>query len=99
MKGTIIRSRVQWHHEGEKLTCFFCSLESHNYIEKTIKHIDNQNRIITSQKEILGELKKFYEKPLKSNDHNLLDENLDQLFHKINNIQKLTPKDAKILQF
>ena len=54
MKGSIIRSRVQWHNEGEKPTCFFCSLESHNYIEKTIKRIHNHNRIITNQEEILG---------------------------------------------
>ena len=69
MKGSIIRSTVQWHNEGEKPTRFFCSLESHNYIEKTIKRIDNQNRIITNQKEILGELGKFYEKLFKSNDY------------------------------
>ena len=98
MKGNIIRSRVQWHNEGEKPIRFFCSLERLNYIEKTIKRIDNQNRIITNQKEILGEFGKFYEKLFKSNDHNLPDANLDKLFHKINNIQKLTPKDSSNLE-
>ena len=37
-------------------------------------------------------------KIFKSNDHNLPDANLDQIFHKINNIQKLTPKDSSNLE-
>ena len=39
MKGHYVRSRVQWLHEGERPTKYFCSLEQHNYLNKTIKKV------------------------------------------------------------
>ena len=61
MKGHYVRSRVQWLHEGERPTKYFCSLEQHNYLNKTIKKVKKKdNTLITDQGQILLELKNFY---------------------------------------
>ena len=39
LKGQWVRSRTQWNIEGEKPTKYFCSLETKNYLSKTIKHL------------------------------------------------------------
>ena len=46
IEASSVRSRVQWLIQGEKPTKYFCSLEKNNYIEKTIKCIqdDKQNK-------------------------------------------------------
>ena len=35
-KGAIMRSRIQWHNEGEKNTKYFLSLEKRHYKQGTI---------------------------------------------------------------
>ena len=39
IRGHQIRSRIQWLGDGEKPSKYFCSLERHNYTDKTIKKI------------------------------------------------------------
>lgn len=57
----MIRSKVKWVEEGEKPTRYFCSLESRNYINKTIPKIKNEDGIIINkQEDILSEVKNFY---------------------------------------
>ena len=71
IKGIIVRSRVRWAEEGEKPTKYFCSLESRNYINKTISRVEKDNgQIITKQENILLEVKQFYENLYKSHDFN-----------------------------
>ena len=61
IKGSIIRSRVKWLTDGEKPSKYFCMLENHRYIEKTIKHLKNEkNENIYEQDNILKEIHKFY---------------------------------------
>ena len=61
IQGLLIRSRVRWAEEGEKPTKYFCSLESRNYINKTIpKVIKDDGNIISKQEEILNEIQLFY---------------------------------------
>lgn len=36
LQGHIIRSRAKWVEEGEKPSKYFCSLESRNFLNKTI---------------------------------------------------------------
>lgn len=36
IKGNMIRSRVQFIEEGEKPSNYFCNLENHNFVNKTI---------------------------------------------------------------
>ena len=60
MKGHYVRSRVQWLHEGERPTKYFCSLEQHNYLNKTIKKVKKKDStLITDQGQILLELNFF----------------------------------------
>lgn len=41
LQGHIIRSRAKWVEEGEKPSKYFCSLESRNFLNKTIKKSRN----------------------------------------------------------
>ena len=62
IKGIIVRSRVRWAEEGEKPTKYFCSVESRNYINKTISRVEKDNgQIVTKQENILLEVIQFYE--------------------------------------
>lgn len=59
--GQMIRSRINWLQDGEKPSKYFSSLENKNYLEKTIQKLKIEaNKIISNQKEILNEVKKFY---------------------------------------
>ena len=63
LKGSIIRSRAKWLGEGEKSSKFFCMLENHRYIEKTIKNIKNEKgENIIELEIILIEIHNFYYK-------------------------------------
>lgn len=62
LQGIMVRARLRWAEQGEKPTKYFCSLESRNYVNKTIsKLIKEDGKIITKQKDILEEVKNFYE--------------------------------------
>ena len=61
LKGHIIRSRVQHIDKGEKPTKYFCGLEQHNSINKTLNELELDNgTIITEQNAILKETEIFY---------------------------------------
>ena len=63
MQGVRIRSRVNWLRNGEKPSKLFCNLEKHNYTDKTVRRLRNQEGInIFDQKLILAEMKTFYER-------------------------------------
>ena len=98
LEGNIIRSRAQWHQEGEKPSKFFCNLESYNYTEKTVKRLICGSNIIANQKEILLEIQKFYKNLFKCNNNNLSDSNLDEIFQNLNGCKKLSPEDAKVIE-
>ena len=90
MQGHQIRSRVEWVSEGEKPSKYFLALERHNYIDKTIKRIKRKDdTYITNQKEILAELRLFYSKLFKTQDHKLEEYDLNVLLQGCN-VNKLT---------
>ena len=61
IQGILIRAKIKWAEEGEKPTRYFCSLESRNFVNKTIPKVQQENGIvITSQEEILKEVQHFY---------------------------------------
>ena len=61
LKGHIIRSRAQHIDKGEKPTKYFCGLEQHNFINKTLNELELDNgTIITEQNAILKETEIFY---------------------------------------
>ena len=59
-KGTILRSKVRWHEEGERNTKYFYSLDKRHHDVKTISKLKvGENYYIEDQLEILEEEKKF----------------------------------------
>ena len=93
MKGHLIRSRTQWLSQGEKPTKYFCSLEHHNYTEKTVKKVIIKDRTeVSDQKHILNELKSYYSNLFKSQDLQLENFDLNELLYayhvnKLDNLQ------------
>ena len=62
IEGMMVRSRVKWMQDGEKGSRYFCSLEKRNFVDKSMGFIEKGNgEIISEQKNILNEVKKFYE--------------------------------------
>ena len=96
--ASAIRARAQWINEGEKPTRYFCSLEKHNYVEKTIKCIELQNGdTIHDQKSILNEIANFYSVLFSKKDNFQLDQNLDRLFEG-KMVNKLTSTESLKLE-
>ena len=95
MRGHYIRSRMQNIEEGESPSSYFCSLETRNFVNKTIPKVTTNNGItLTEQKDILNETKNFY-KDLYTKKATLANINLkEKLPHhdipKLNDILKLT---------
>ena len=61
-KGTIIRSNVRWHEEGERNTKYFYSLEKRHHDIKIVSNLKikvGENCYIEDQFEILEEEKSF----------------------------------------
>ena len=80
IRGHQIRSRIQWLGDGEKPSKYFCSLERHNYTDKTIKKIiKHDGTFLVDQNDIMFELKNLYSNLFKSFDHQLEDIDLNQL--------------------
>ena len=79
-KGNLVRSRIQWLHEGEKPTKYFSNLENKNFIEKTIKKIQLKNgTLVTNQKEVLHHIREYYADLFKSRDDCIMDTDLEKL--------------------
>ena len=87
LQGHIIRSRMQQLSENEKPTKYFCSLETKNYIEKTIKRVKLSNgKTITSQSAILSNVKEFYQSLYENKDYLLNDQDVTKIAMKISNL-------------
>ena len=54
IEGLIVRSRTQWHEEGEKSSKYFLSLEKRNASKKSIQLIENEGKTITNSRAILS---------------------------------------------
>ena len=93
IKGQQVRSKLQWLKDGEKPTRFFCNLENKNFVEKTVKKIQNNNgEFVMDQREILKSIRSYYAALFKNRD-NMLDEvNLQKLLNniKINKVSDST---------
>jgi hypothetical protein len=80
MQGHIIRSRAKWVEEGEKPSKYFCSLESRNFLNKTIKKVEvEEDKVIYDQSDILHHVKLFYENLYFCKDSDLLDVDLEDI--------------------
>ena len=71
IQGLMVRAKIKWAEEGEKPTHYFCSLESRNYIYKTVMKLSkDDDNIINNQQEILDEVKNFYSDLYKVRERN-----------------------------
>lgn len=69
LQGTIIRSRARWVEEGEKNTKYFLNLEKRNKSLNSIHALKNaEGDLISSNDEILLQIKNFYQGLYKSSD-------------------------------
>ena len=60
IEGLLLRSRANWHENGEKCSEYLCKLEKKNFIKKTITElIDENGQHITDPSEILLEQQNF----------------------------------------
>ena len=97
-KGSIILSRVKWNIDGEKQTKFFCGLEKSNTISKTVqKIIKDDGSEITNQKQILEEIKTFYEILYTSNQSDFSDINFDGFISNFE-IPRLSVKESESIE-
>ena len=77
MKGFLVRSRANNIENGEKPSQFFCNLETNNFTSKVINVIEKDDgEIITDQKQILAETRKYYETLYESKEDTLNDVDL-----------------------
>ena len=61
-QGAILRSRAHWAEHGDKPSKYFLNLEKKNYLKKTLYHIKHKSgQVLTNEKEILEEIRTFYE--------------------------------------
>ena len=61
IQGIMIRAKIKWAEEGKTPTRYFCSLESRNFVNKTIPKVQQENdNVITTQEEILKDVKHFH---------------------------------------
>ena len=94
----MIRSRAQWLNDGEKPSKFLSSLEKHYYTEKTVRKIVTESgTVLTSQKEILAEIKSFYAKLFENKDHDLCNYNLSKISSLLGS-NTLTEQESKNLE-
>ena len=69
MERVLLRSKVRWVAEGEKLTNYVCSLEKINFISKQMKTIvDKNGSVLEEPNAIMNEVQCFYERLDKSRD-------------------------------
>ena len=98
LEGIMIRSRAQWLSEGEKPSKYFCSLEKHYYVEKTVKKlVTNEGHILTGQKEILDEIKCFYKKLFSNRDAEMHENSIEHL-NNLTGLTKLSEYEANLLE-
>jgi hypothetical protein len=85
LSGSIFRSKCDWAEHGEKNSKYFLNLEKYNYANKCISSLNCNGNTVTTEKEVLTEIKTFYEKLYSSNQ---IDQ--EQLNKTLTNIPKLS---------
>ena len=98
LKGHIIRSKSEYIDKGEKPTKFFCGLEKHNYVSKTMPKLERTDgTILNKQSEILSETENYYKNLYTSKD-DILD-NIDiQEYIEQQSMNTLTENQANKLE-
>ena len=94
IKGYIIRAKAEYIEGGEKNSKYFANLEKKRSEAKTLHRLVTERNEITNQKEILEEVRRFYEKMYNKQD---VDNNrMDQMIKNIS--AKLSEEDKNSIE-
>ena len=92
LNGSLIRSRWQNVSMGEKPSKYFLNMENKNFVSKNIRELEIGNKTINNQKNILEEMRKFYNNLYKYKEHlEIENTELNQVRNslpKLNNIER-----------
>ena len=98
LKGHVIRARAKHIDKGEKPTKYFCGLEQHNYISKTMNKVEKEDgTILTDQNEILKETELFYKNLYTKKQDNSDNIEIDNYFEN-STIPKLSETESEKLE-
>ncbi len=100
INGPMFRSKVKWCEDGEKNSMYFLSLEKRNYVNKLIKQLQINYKIIKEPLEISDALRSFY-KNLYSQKLNENDDSYQtslNLFLQNENSKMLTQEDEELCE-
>ena len=93
----MIRSRAEYIDKGERPTKYFCGLEKHNYVSKSMQQLEKDNgTTIRDQKAILKETELYYKQLYVSRDTELEIIDLENFIG--HNMKKLTNTQADKLE-
>jgi exonuclease III len=67
LAGIIFRSKCEWAEYGEKNSKYFLNLEKYNFENKHITSLDVNGKIVTEEKEVLENIRKYYENLYRGN--------------------------------
>lgn len=97
LKGNLVRSRADYIDKGERPTKYFCGLEKHNYIAKSMQQLQKDDgTILTDQEAILKETELFYKTLYSSRETDLETINLNEYVG--HNMKKVTNEQANKLE-
>ncbi|MCU7951730.1 MAG: reverse transcriptase family protein, partial [gamma proteobacterium symbiont of Bathyaustriella thionipta] len=97
LKGNLIRSRAEYIDKGERPTKYFCGLEKHNYVTKTMQQLQKDDgTFLTEQDTILKETELFYKKLYSSREAEL--ENIDLKEYVGHHMKTITDEQANKLE-
>ena len=86
IEGAILRSKVQWHEEGERNTKYFLGLEKNRAVKKTINKLKLKNgQTITDRVDISNAQYNYFSNLFSSK----LDPNLNDFTHYFENLKKM----------
>ena len=93
-RGAFIRSRAQWHEEGEKCTQYFLNLEKQTQNHNIINKLTTPDGVsVTNDNEILETAATFYENLYKCK--NISNESIDNYLNNANIANKLNRQEKE----
>ena len=95
-KGSVVRCRAEDIVNNGKNTKYFLNLEKKHFNIKCIKCLNVENKLITSEAEILNEEKKFYQKLYSETDKVRETNELENKFLQNDKIPKLSEEDKQL---
>ena len=97
LKGNLIRSRAEYIDKGERPTKYFCGLEKHNYVIKTMQQLQKDDgTVLIDQEIILKETELFYKNLYSSRETELENINLNKYVG--HSMKKITDEQAEKLE-